>query len=206
MPGRKEIKFEGDAGLTYEGIVMDRFFKAFYAKDTDNETLFDSIMDEIEMLFKLVPELYNSYKSEKQKLDEYLAKALDKVAEDVSSINDEILKKAYKNHKEYEILWDYRSDLLEMMLNKFNDYGLLPYAKIHMKAEVVTEEPYIETTQDTSTKKEKKKTTKGKKEKTQEEEEEVVEATPVEDDIPPSESIEPVEIPVDEIDDDIVEK
>jgi len=205
MPGRKEIKFEGDAGLTYEGIVMDRFFKAFYAKDTDNETLFDSIMDEIEMLFKLVPELYNSYKSEKQKLDEYLAKALDKVAEDVSSINDEILKKAYKKHKEYEILWDYRSDLLEMMLNKFNDYGLLPYAKIHMKAEVVTEEPYIETTQDTSTKKEKKKTTKGKKEKTQEEEE-VVEATPVEDDIPPSESIEPVEIPVDEIDDDIVEK
>ena len=205
MPGRKEIKFEGDAGLTYEGIVMDRFFKAFYAKDTDNETLFDSIMDEIEMLFKLVPELYNSYKSEKQKLDEYLAKALDKVAEDVSSINDEILKKAYKKHKEYEILWDYRSDLLEMMLNKFNDYGLLPYAKIQMKAEVVTEEPYIETTQDTSTKKEKKKTTKGKKEKTQEEEE-VVEATPVEDDIPPSESIEPVEIPVDEIDDDIVEK
>ncbi|HDM25309.1 MAG TPA: hypothetical protein ENG24_01785 [Thermoplasmatales archaeon] len=205
MPGRKEIKFEGDAGLTYEGIVMDRFFKAFYAKDVDNELLFDSIMDEIEMLFKLVPELYNSYKSEKQKLDEYLAKALDKVAEDVSSINDEILKNVYVAQKQNEILWDYRSDLLEMMLNKFNDYGLLPYAKIHMKAEVVTEEPYIETTQDTSTKKEKKKTTKEKKEKTQEEEE-VVEATPVEDDIPPSESIEPVEIPVDEIDDDIVEK
>ena len=201
----KEIKYEGNTGLTYEGIVMDRFFKAFYAKDVDNELLFDSIMDEIEMLFKLVPELYNSYKSEKQKLDEYLAKALDKITTDAGGINDEILKNVYTAQKQNEILWDYRSDLLEMMLNKFNDYGLLPYAKIQMKAEVVTEEPYIETTQDISTKKEKKKTTRRKKEKTQEEEE-VVEATPVEEDIPPSEAIEPVEIPVDEIDDDIVEK
>ena len=126
--------------MYYEDLVMNRIQMLFHAKDTGNADFFDELVDEIEMLFKLVPDLYSSYKEQKEKLDESLGLLLSKVDQEIDSVNDEILRKVYKAQKQEALFWDYRNDTLELILNAFNNYGMLPYLVVERKGEIMPEE------------------------------------------------------------------
>jgi len=113
---------------TYEELLMDRISKAFIAKDEGDDYLFDEILDEVEMLFKLRPDVYPDFSNVKKRLEILVKQNLQKVNMEIATINDEILKELYKSQKTAIIKWEYRSDMLENILHILNNYQMIPYS------------------------------------------------------------------------------
>jgi len=112
---------------TYEELVMERISKAFIAKDEGDDYLFDEILDEVEMIFKLRPDIFPVFSKMKNELDVLVKQNIQKVELESSTINDEILKELYKTQKQAIIKWEYRSDMLENILNILNENQMIPY-------------------------------------------------------------------------------
>jgi len=112
---------------TYEELVMERISKAFIAKDDGDDYLFDEILDEIEMLFKLRTDIFPVFSKMKREMDVLVKQNIQKVSMETATINDEILKELYKTQKEAIIKWEYRSDMLENILNILNEFQMVPY-------------------------------------------------------------------------------
>jgi len=113
---------------TYEELLMDRISKAFIAKDEGDDYLFDEILDEVEMLFKLRPDVYPTFSNVKQKLEMLVKQNLQKIELETATINDEILKEIYKTQKTAIIKWEYRSDMLENILHILNNFQMIPFS------------------------------------------------------------------------------
>ena len=117
---------------TYEELIINRVVRAFEIMDNSNHPLakeqFDEVIDEVEMLFKLVPALGNALDKSKHELYTTVKNAYDISTKTCASIENEYLKKIQANKDEYEIEWGFRKDMLESILNILNQYQLIPFS------------------------------------------------------------------------------
>jgi len=123
MPGedRKYIR-------TWEELVMDRMGQAFHAKDQNNPELFDNILEEIEMLVKLVPGMHEQLQSVKEHKKGLVKKGVEKAKEKAMACPDDITKEFVYRKEIYAIEWDYRTDMLSVVLSLLNDYQRIAFS------------------------------------------------------------------------------
>lgn len=112
---------------TYEDLLMDSIYHMRLAKRTGEEYVFDELLDEIEMLFGLVPELHQAYQPIKQHLEQLANQNMKEILNEAATIEDDILKDLFKAQKTAMVKWDYRTDMLDAILNLMNDYQLVPF-------------------------------------------------------------------------------
>ena len=112
---------------TYEDLLMDSIYHMRLAKREGEEYIFDELLDEVEMLFSLVPELKQLYLPAKQELERLAAQNIQQIKNDAATIDDDILKDLFLAQKTAIVKWDFRTDMLETVLNLMNDYQMLPY-------------------------------------------------------------------------------
>jgi len=112
---------------TYEDLLMDSIYHMRLAKRTGEEYIFDELLDEIEMLFGLVPELHQAYQPIKQHLEQLANQNMEEIQNEAATIEDDILKRLFKSQKTAMVKWDYRTDMLDAILNLMNDYQLVPF-------------------------------------------------------------------------------
>jgi len=117
---------------TYEELIINRIVRAFEIMDNSNHPLakeqFDEVIDEIEMLFKIVPALDDALQARKGILLSAVKNAYNVSERTCSLIENDYLKKIQANKDEYEVEWGYRKDMLESVLNVLNQYQLIPFS------------------------------------------------------------------------------
>jgi len=112
---------------TYEELVWDKIVKLSEAKEAGNKFYFDEILDELEMLFRLVPKLSNALDKDKEELISSLKALKAEVNNYTNSIEDEITKQIIHSQKMSLLEWDYRSDMLESVLMILNEEQMIPF-------------------------------------------------------------------------------
>ena len=113
---------------TYEELVMGRIAKAFEAMDSSDESLFDEILDEIEMIFKLIPDLGEEFVKRKEYLIKLAQESYLKSEEKIQKMEDEYMRQIQKEIDNSTISWDYRKDLLESALKILGKYNMIPFS------------------------------------------------------------------------------
>jgi len=137
---------QGYTPRTYEELLMGRLGKLFDAKEEGNNYLFDEVLDEIEGLFALAPELLNIYLTKKNQHNKEAEVALQQMSIEISSLGaDDITKEVLKTQKTATIQWEYRSDMMDEIISILNEYQMIPYqtgiASAAMEYGELTEEP-----------------------------------------------------------------
>ena len=122
---------------TWEELVMDRIAQAFHARDQENPELFDSILDEIEMLFGLTPDMYTEFVAIKEHKQSLVKNAVKDAETKAMTCPDDITKAFVYKKEVYAIEWDYRSDMLEEILKLMGSYQKIPFSKAS-QAEIKT--------------------------------------------------------------------
>jgi len=113
---------------TWEELIMDRIGQAFHAKDQQNPEQFDSIMEETEILLKLVPPMYNELQAVKEHKRALIETGMKKAQEKAMACPDDITKEFVYRKDVYAIEWDYRTDMLETTLTILGAYQRIPFA------------------------------------------------------------------------------
>jgi len=113
---------------TWEELIMDRIGQAFHAKDQQNPDLFDSIMEETEILLKLIPTMYNELQAVKEHKRALVETGMKKAQEKAMACPDDITKEFVYRKDIYAIQWDYRTDMLETILTILGAYQRIPFA------------------------------------------------------------------------------
>jgi len=113
--------------FAYENLVMGRIDKMFEAKELGNGVLFDELIDEVEMLFRMVPELKQEYMKVKVELDNDIRLAQAQTQALISAIEDPIIRDITAQQKKQTIEWEYRSDILESILTILDMYQMIPF-------------------------------------------------------------------------------
>jgi len=114
---------------TWEELIMDRIGQIFHAKDQENGELFDSIMEEVEMLLKLVPTMYSELEAIKEHKLNLVKAGMKKAEEKAMTCPDDITKQFVYRKEVYVIEWDYRTDMLESILSILGAYQKIPFAQ-----------------------------------------------------------------------------
>jgi len=137
---------------TYEELLIGRISKAFEAMDNTNQDFFDEIIDEIEMLFKLKPEMFEQLLQWKRYHQGVAEQAFRLASQKISMLEgDDIAQRITKQYYTTHIEWSYRKDMLESMINILNAFKMIPfsipdYAEIESGEEVTLQEPEPEPT------------------------------------------------------------
>jgi hypothetical protein len=112
---------------TWEELMMDRITQAFHAKDQESPELFDSVIEEIEMLLKLVPSMDTEYKAIKEHKITLIKEGVEKVKQKITVCPDDITKE-FVFRREISILdWDYRKDILDTVITLMGAYQKIPF-------------------------------------------------------------------------------
>lgn len=125
---------------TYEELIMNRITRCFEAMDAGSEEMFDEVTQEIEMLFKLQPELYNALMTQKAEFQNASNQAYQISVQKVEMLSDDLNKDIRRKHDESVIEWSYRKDMLEAVLSILNQYQLIPFTN-PVYAEIRTSMP-----------------------------------------------------------------
>lgn len=112
---------------TMETLLMRRLEKVFEAMDVEDGALFDEITDEMEMLLKLKPQIYNEIVLSKEQLINEMTEATNQVSELAEKARDEIQKRRFLSSELYAIEWEYRKDYLEVIIEIMGKYQMIPY-------------------------------------------------------------------------------
>lgn len=130
---------------TLEGLLMRRLEKIFDAMDSGDSSLFDEILEEMEMLLALKPPAYNEIVINKNEL---LGKANAAINEAVSMAeyaSNEIQKRKFVISETDAIEWDTRKDYLEMIVSIMGKNQMIPFEKpVVADIEVPKYEPVVE--------------------------------------------------------------
>jgi len=137
---------------SYEELLWDKVVKMSEAKEVGNDYFFDELLDETEMFLKLVPEMYQVFMENKNKFDTLVSQNLTEHKKLLISIEDDITRDLLDTQKKAIIKWEYRSDMLEMLLNLLNYFQMIPFTSISSAemagvAEMEPEEEIAEPTQ-----------------------------------------------------------
>ena len=113
---------------TFEELLMGRIGKLYEAKEAGDDYLFDEVLDEVEGLFGLVPELYTIFSRQKEELNVMATQNMKQLATQMSLIEDEITRRVIDTQKKATIKWEYRTDMLDLILSLVNEYQMIPFA------------------------------------------------------------------------------
>jgi len=114
---------------TWEELIMDRIGQAFHAKDQENPELFDNIIEEVEMLIKLVPSISNELEAVKEHKLNLVKEGMKKAEEKALTCPDDITKEFVYRKEIYALEWDYRTDMLESILSILGAYQKIPFSQ-----------------------------------------------------------------------------
>lgn len=112
---------------TYEELIWNKIVKMTEAKEVGNEFLFDELLDEMEILFKLVPEIYEIFNGRKSQLDGLVRENMQEIKKITSGMQDEISKDILTGQRKAIIQWEYRSDVLDMIFQLLNEFQMIPF-------------------------------------------------------------------------------
>lgn len=112
---------------TMETLLMRRLEKLFEAMDDGYGPLVDEIIDEMEMLFKLKPPIYNEVIAIKESLLEEVEKAMQEVVQLSEMARDDIQRRRFLETEMDSIDWEYRKDYLESIIEIMGKYQMIPY-------------------------------------------------------------------------------
>jgi hypothetical protein len=113
---------------SYEELLMGRLGKLYDAKEEGNEYLFDEVLDELEGLFGLSPELYSVFIPKKKEHSKEAQAALTQMKNQLTALDaDEITKQVLETQKQAIIQWEFRSDMLDEILVILNEFQMIPY-------------------------------------------------------------------------------
>ena len=116
------------APRSYEELLMGRVGKLYEAKEEGNGYLFDEVLDEIEGLFGLIPELYAIFATKKAEYSTDATSALQQLSMQTKAIDDDITRDVIDAQKKATIQWEYRSDMLDIIVAIINDYQMIPFS------------------------------------------------------------------------------
>lgn len=144
------VEDRGPKKTTFEDLLMDSIFNMRVAKREGAEYLFDELLDEVEMLFDLIPELSQSYLSTKQELERLASQNIQQIKAEAATIDDPILKDLFLAQKTAIVKWEFRTDMLDSILKLMNEYQMIPYANPYVGELGLgeLEETYVETEDD----------------------------------------------------------
>lgn len=112
---------------TYEELLINRITKAFESMDNVNAEFFDEILDELEMLFKLKPNMYEQLMKWKQYHESIFQQSMNLANKKVRTLEDEIAQDITLKYYQTKIDWSYRKDMLETMINILNEHKMIPF-------------------------------------------------------------------------------
>lgn len=113
--------------ITMERLLTRRIEKVFDAMDEGNASLFDEITDEIEMLIKLVPPIYNDLMEMKQGLIEEMKESVGRISEISNLARDDIYRQRFLVGESSAIEWDFRKDYVQAIFDIMGKYQLIPF-------------------------------------------------------------------------------
>lgn len=113
--------------ITMEKLLTKRIDKLFEAMDNAIGDLFDDIIDEIEMLLRLAPPIYEELMIEKQVLIREMDGAVKSVSQISELARDEIYKQRFLVGETSSIEWDFRKDYMQSIINIMGKYQLIPF-------------------------------------------------------------------------------
>jgi len=127
---------------TWEELVMDRIGQAFHAKDQEDGDLLDSNLDEIEMLMKLLPAMYNELQAVKAHKQSLVKEGLKKAEQKSKTCPDDITREFVYRKEVYTLEWAYRTDMLEAVITVMGSYQKIPFGQPELASmETVIEPP-----------------------------------------------------------------
>lgn len=101
---------------TFEDLIRSRLEKIFEAMDAEEGKLFDRIIEQVEMMLKLQPDIFEELKKHKDILSGGVQKLADQAAIDAGKLDGEIQKERYWRSEVNDIEWDYRKSYLEKII------------------------------------------------------------------------------------------
>lgn len=113
--------------ITMERLLTRRIEKIFDAMDEGNANLFDEITDEIEMLVKLVPPIYNDLMERKQELIEEVKESVGRISEISNLARDDIYRQRFLVGESSAVEWDFRKDYVQAIFDIMGKYQLIPF-------------------------------------------------------------------------------
>jgi len=113
--------------ITMERLLTRRIDKLFEAMDNAIGDLFDDIIDEIEMLLRLAPPIYEELMIEKQGLIREMDGATKSVSQISELARDDIYKQRFLVGETSSIEWDFRKDYMQSIINIMGKYQLIPF-------------------------------------------------------------------------------
>ena len=117
----KEVKVS-----SLELLLMKRLEKAFEAIDAGAGELFDDITDEMEMLLKLKPDIYNQLMHYKEELVKNISILAEQASNFASSARNEIQRKNFYDGEIDSIEWDARKDYIDFIITLMGVNQMLP--------------------------------------------------------------------------------
>jgi len=135
-----------DRVRAYEDLLMIRVAKLFEAKDQNEGSLFDEVIDDIEMLFKLEPTLHKRFQIKKNEFIDDARKAYDNLNKELTLVDDVELRDIKYKKDNAEIGWAFRKDLLDTIIELMHEAQfLVTYSSNIGISEIVKEEvPVVE--------------------------------------------------------------
>jgi len=129
---------------SFEELLWDKVVKMSQAKEMGNEYFFDELLEEAEMLIKLVPEIHQRFEQQKNQLDKLVDANLTALKIMSTKIDDDITRDLLKTQKTALIKWEFRNDMLEAVLQLLNDFQMIPFANPALSGMLAEYEGYEE--------------------------------------------------------------
>lgn len=111
---------------TLEQLLMKRLDKAFEAMDAGQGTLFDDIVEEMEMLLKLKPHIYKQLYAYKTELTKKLTVLAQQAVSLAQNARNEIQRRNFYEGEIESIEWDARKDYLDQIITIMGVNQMLP--------------------------------------------------------------------------------
>ena len=112
---------------TFEELLMGQLNKAIEAMNAENSNLFDGIMESIEILLKIVPQMYNDYIKEKEILYQKAMENFKLTEQKTAQYQDELYREFAKSRQDSIISWAFRKDIFEVLVSLMSKYNKIAF-------------------------------------------------------------------------------
>jgi len=128
-----------------ELLLMRRLEKAFEAVDAHQGEIFDEIVEEMEMLFKLKPKIYKQLLAYKEELTKNITILAERAGQLAGAARNEIQRRAFYEGEVDSIEWDARKDYLDQIVSIMGTNQMIPMETVEPatleRAEPIEEAP-----------------------------------------------------------------
>lgn len=111
---------------TFEQLLMKRIERAIDAKDVGNGPIFDEVIESLEMLLKLRPNIYNELMVFKAQLIEQTTQVMQQVEAFANNARNQIQRKVFYEGEAASVEWDARKDYFDKIIEVMGNNQLIP--------------------------------------------------------------------------------